>query len=158
MSFILFVLVNATLFLRPAELAPELTNLPFGIYEALILSCLALSLPQILGYHLRRTQVAIFQHFSRTVAAKEDITPGLFGMLQVIAANSGIGQSRLAETMEVDRSTIVKVVDQCSACARSHKGIDVNVFVVEDVDITGGLVGVVSPDHTLPGFRGPASC
>jgi DNA-binding MarR family transcriptional regulator len=69
-------------------------------------------LPQILGYHLRRTQVAIFQHFSRSVAAKEDITPGLFGMLQVIAVNSGIGQSRLAEMMEVDRSTIVKVVDQ----------------------------------------------
>ncbi len=69
-------------------------------------------LPQILGYHLRRTQVAIFQHFSRTVAAKENITPGLFGMLQVIAANPGLGQSRLAEMMEVDRSTIVKVVDQ----------------------------------------------
>jgi DNA-binding MarR family transcriptional regulator len=69
-------------------------------------------LPQILGYHLRRTQVAIFRHFSRTVAAKEDITPGLLGMLQVIAANPGLAQSRLAEAMEVDRSTIVKVVDQ----------------------------------------------
>jgi DNA-binding MarR family transcriptional regulator len=33
-------------------------------------------------------------------------------MLQVIAANPGLGQSRLAEAMEVDRSTIVKVVDQ----------------------------------------------
>jgi len=69
-------------------------------------------LPQIIGYHLRRTQVAIFQHFSRTVAAEEHITPGLFGMLHVIAANPGLGQSRLAEAMEVDRSTIVKVVDQ----------------------------------------------
>lgn len=69
-------------------------------------------LPQILGYHLRRTQVAIFRHFSRTVAAEEDITPGLLGMLQVIAANPGLGQSRLAQAMEVDRSTIVKVVDQ----------------------------------------------
>ncbi len=72
-------------------------------------------LPQILGYHLRRTQVAIFEHFSKTVAAKEDITPGLFGMLQVIAANAGLAQSRLAEAMEVDRSTIVKVVDQLEA-------------------------------------------
>jgi len=69
-------------------------------------------LPQILGYHLRRTQVAIFRHFSRTVSTDEDITPGLFGMLQVIAANPGLGQSRLAEAMEVDRSAIVKVVDQ----------------------------------------------
>jgi DNA-binding MarR family transcriptional regulator len=72
-------------------------------------------LPQILGYHLRRTQVAIFRHFSRTVSTEEDITPGLFGMLQVIAANPGLGQSRLAEAMEVDRSTIVKVVDQLEA-------------------------------------------
>lgn len=69
-------------------------------------------LPGILGYHLRRTQVAIFRHFSRTVAAQEDITPGLFGMLHVIAINPGLGQSRLAEAMEVDRSAIVKVVDQ----------------------------------------------
>jgi len=69
-------------------------------------------LPQVLGYHLRRTQVAIFRHFSRTVAAQENITPGLLGMLQVIAANPGLAQSRLAEAMEVDRSTIVKVVDQ----------------------------------------------
>lgn len=72
-------------------------------------------LPQVLGYHLRRTQVAIFRHFSRTVAAKADITPGLLGMLQVIAANPGLAQSRLAEAMEVDRSTIVKVVDQLQA-------------------------------------------
>jgi DNA-binding MarR family transcriptional regulator len=69
-------------------------------------------LPHILGYHLRRTQVAIFRHFSRTVSTEENITPGLFGMLQVIAANPGLGQSRLAEAMEVDRSAIVKVVDQ----------------------------------------------
>lgn len=72
-------------------------------------------LPQIIGYHLRRTQVAIFQHFSRTVGAEENITPGLFGMLHVIAVNPGLGQSRLAEAMGVDRSTIVKVVDQLEA-------------------------------------------
>lgn len=72
-------------------------------------------LPQVLGYHLRRTQVAIFRHFARTVAAETGITPGLLGMLQVIAANPGLAQSRLAEAMEVDRSTIVKVVDQLEA-------------------------------------------
>lgn len=69
-------------------------------------------LPQVLGYHLRRTQVAIFRHFARTVAATTGITPGLLGMLQVIEANPGLAQSRLAEAMEVDRSAIVKVVDQ----------------------------------------------
>ena len=69
-------------------------------------------LPRLLGYHLRRTQVAVFKHFAETVAVVEDMTPGLFGMLQVIAANPGLSQSRLAEAMGVDRSTIVKVVRQ----------------------------------------------
>lgn len=69
-------------------------------------------LPQILGNHLRRAQVAIFRHFSRTVAAEEDITPGLLGILLLIAANPGLGQTRLAEAMAVDRSATFKVVNQ----------------------------------------------
>jgi DNA-binding MarR family transcriptional regulator len=69
-------------------------------------------LPDLLGYHLRRAQTAVFKHFGEEVGAEEDITPGLFGMLQVIAANSGLAQSRLAEAMEVDRSTIVTAIDQ----------------------------------------------
>lgn len=69
-------------------------------------------LPQVLGYHLRRAQMAAFKHFARTVTADEGVTPGLFGMLQVIAANAGLTQNRLAEVMEVDRSAIFKVVNQ----------------------------------------------
>jgi DNA-binding MarR family transcriptional regulator len=69
-------------------------------------------LPDLLGYHLRRAQTALFKDFGEVVGAEEDITPGLFGMLQVIAANPGLAQSRLAEAMDVDRSTIVTVVDQ----------------------------------------------
>lgn len=64
-----------------------------------------------LGFHLRRAQVAAFKHFAQSVTAQEGITPGLYGMLQVIANNSGLSQSRLAEVMEVDRSSIVKVVN-----------------------------------------------
>ncbi|MAX37844.1 O-antigen ligase family protein [Gimesia sp.] len=44
-AYILFLLVNITLFLRPAELIPALANLP--IYEVLILSSFFLSLDQI---------------------------------------------------------------------------------------------------------------
>jgi len=69
-------------------------------------------LPKLLGHHLRRTQMAIFRHFADSIGMVEDITPGLFGMLQVIAANPGLSQSRLAEAMGVDRSTIVKVIAQ----------------------------------------------
>lgn len=69
-------------------------------------------LPSLLGYHLRRAQVAAFRHFARSVTAEVDITPSLFGMLQVIAANPGLTPSGLAEAMGVDRSAIVKVVNQ----------------------------------------------
>lgn len=43
MRFFLFILVNAVLFVRPAELIPELDGAP--IYEAAILACLAVSVP-----------------------------------------------------------------------------------------------------------------
>lgn len=69
-------------------------------------------LNELIGYHLRRAQVAIFKHFSQTVGAAEAITPGLLGMLEMISANPGLSQSRLAEAMEVDRSTIVTTIDQ----------------------------------------------
>jgi len=47
LDFALFILLNATLFLRPAELVPALGELP--IYEAVILSCLAVSSSALLG-------------------------------------------------------------------------------------------------------------
>jgi DNA-binding MarR family transcriptional regulator len=72
-------------------------------------------LPQLLGFHLRRSQTAIFDHFREFVTPEDSITPGLFGMLEVIAANEGLAQSELAKAMGVDRSTIVKVIDQLEA-------------------------------------------
>ena len=72
-------------------------------------------LPALLGYHLRRAQTAVFKHFAQAVGAEEDLTPGLFGMLQLIAANPGLCQSRLAEAMGVDRSTIVSVLHRLEA-------------------------------------------
>jgi hypothetical protein len=47
LAFFLFILVNSTVFLRPAEIVPELIGLP--IYEMLIFSCLFLSLPSVSG-------------------------------------------------------------------------------------------------------------
>src|SRR5260370_8686708 len=45
--FFLFVLLNAVLFIRQAEIMPELTGLP--IYEWVILACLAVSIPGVLA-------------------------------------------------------------------------------------------------------------
>jgi putative inorganic carbon (hco3(-)) transporter len=45
-GFFLFLLVNAALFVRPAEIVPALVG--WNIYEFLILACLALSIPAVL--------------------------------------------------------------------------------------------------------------
>ena len=45
MAFYLFILLNAVLFFRPAELVPALEGAP--IYESVILMCLAVSVPAI---------------------------------------------------------------------------------------------------------------
>lgn len=67
-------------------------------------------LPNLIGYHLRRTQSAVFRHFMQTVG-DHDITPGHFGILVLIDANPGLSQSMLAAALNVDRSSIVPAID-----------------------------------------------
>ena len=65
----------------------------------------------LLGYHLRRAQIAVFQHFTETMGAVE-ITPGQFGMLSVINTNRGLSQTQLGHALGIDRSTIVAMIDR----------------------------------------------
>jgi DNA-binding MarR family transcriptional regulator len=71
-------------------------------------------LPTLLGYQLRRAQIAVFQDFARAMA-DFDITPGRFGVLEVIAANGGLSQSELGAILGIDRSTVVAVIDRLEA-------------------------------------------
>ena len=51
-------------------------------------------LPGLIGYNLRKAQTAVFQDFS--VCLKDcDITPGQFGVLVLIQANTGLNQTAL---------------------------------------------------------------
>jgi DNA-binding MarR family transcriptional regulator len=68
-------------------------------------------LPDILGYHLRRAQSAVFQDFAATMDGA-NVTPGQFGVLALIEANAGLSQTRLAEILGIDRSTLVAVIDK----------------------------------------------
>lgn len=71
-------------------------------------------LPDLIGYQLRLTQLAVFGDFAGDL--KEfDISPGRFGVLVLIAANPGLTQSRLAQATHLDRSTMVAVIDQLEA-------------------------------------------
>ena len=68
-------------------------------------------LPQLVGYHLRLAQIATFRDFAETLG-DQDITPSLFGTLVVIDANRGLKQSDLARAIQLDRSTVVTVIDK----------------------------------------------
>lgn len=68
-------------------------------------------LPTLLGYQLRRAQLAVFENFAEVVGASE-LTPGQFGVLVVIEANPGLSQTRLGNALGVDRSTVVAVIDR----------------------------------------------
>jgi DNA-binding MarR family transcriptional regulator len=64
----------------------------------------------LIGYHLRRAQVAFYQHFAATAGA-QGVTPGQLGVLAVIDANPGLSQTRLGSALGIDRSTVVGVID-----------------------------------------------
>ena len=71
-------------------------------------------LPQLLGYRLRLAQQAVFRDFAASV---HGLSPGRVGLLIYIEANPGVTQSRLAEAVGRDRSTMVGVLDQLEARA-----------------------------------------
>ena len=68
-------------------------------------------LPNLVGYNLRKAQVAVFQSFQAAVAP-HDITPGQFGVLIMIKENEGLSQSDLGAAVGIDRSTMVAVIDR----------------------------------------------
>lgn len=71
-------------------------------------------LPDLVGYVLRRAQVAVYQDFARTVGSL-DIRPAQFAALVVIGANPGLNQTSLAATLGIDRSGVVVLIDALEA-------------------------------------------
>lgn len=68
-------------------------------------------LPNLLGYQLRRAQIAAFQHFAATVG-QAGITPGWYGLMVLVANNEGLSQTRLARALAIDGSTMVAMIDR----------------------------------------------
>lgn len=71
-------------------------------------------LPGLIGYQLRLAQLAVFGDFAAELK-DSDISPGRFGVLVLISANPGMTQSLLASATQLDRSTMVAVIDQLEA-------------------------------------------
>ena len=81
------------------------------------------ALPQLLGYRLRLAQQAVFRDFAESV---HGLSPGRVGLLIYIDANPGVTQSRLAEAVRRDRSTMVGVLDELEgrALIERRRGTD----------------------------------
>jgi DNA-binding MarR family transcriptional regulator len=74
-------------------------------------------LPGLIGYQLRLAQRAIFADFAEAVQ-DAGISPGLFGILVIIDANTGLTQQALANAAHLDRSSVVTVIDKLE-----HRGL-----------------------------------
>ena len=73
-------------------------------------------LTSLIGYQVRRAQVAVFQHFAAAFAELQ-LTPGQLGALVLIRDNPGLSQSTLGTALGVDRSTVVPLIDRLEARA-----------------------------------------
>lgn len=68
-------------------------------------------LNSLVGYRLRRAQLAYFENFAATCAG-QGVTPGLFGILAIVRNNPGLTQTAVAQAIETDRSAMVAAVDK----------------------------------------------
>lgn len=69
------------------------------------------TLPNHIGYAVRRAQIAIFQKIIDRMAAL-DIRPGQFSVLTVIGANPGLKQIAISEALGIRRPNLVAMVGE----------------------------------------------
>src|SRR3954469_17865776 len=84
---------------RPAEPAPALDLGP---------------LPGLVGYVLRRAQLAVFQDFVDTMATV-DIRPGQFSVLLLIAINPGVSQTEISEALSIKPTNLAVLLNGLQA-------------------------------------------
>lgn len=65
----------------------------------------------LLGYMLRRAQLAVFQDFLQTMRG-HDLRPAQFSVLAIIGANPGLKQSRVSEALGINRANFVALLDE----------------------------------------------
>jgi DNA-binding MarR family transcriptional regulator len=68
------------------------------------------ALPHVVGYMLRRAQLAVFQDFLRSYA-EVDIRPAQYAVLTVIERNPGLRQSQVSAALGIKRANLVALLD-----------------------------------------------
>lgn len=69
------------------------------------------ALEGFVGFHLRVAQIQVFRDFERALA-DQGVTPASFSVLEVLRANPGTTQTRLAHAVHLDRSSVVPLLDK----------------------------------------------
>jgi DNA-binding MarR family transcriptional regulator len=83
-------------------------------------------LPGMIGYVLRRAQLATFQDFMRAFA-EVDIRPAQFAVLAIIENNPGLKQSQVSAALGIKRTNLVALLD-----ALEERGLAERLSVVGD--------------------------
>ena len=68
-------------------------------------------LPNLLGYNVRRAQIAMWRDLARSVGDLK-VRPGEFSLMILVETNPGIAQIELANQLDVDKATIVGLVNE----------------------------------------------
>ncbi len=68
-------------------------------------------LPDLIGYALRRAQVAVFEDFHRSMAG-EDIRTAQFSVLQVLKRNPGLRQTHVSAALGIKTTNFVPLFDE----------------------------------------------
>src|SRR3954470_2715873 len=68
-------------------------------------------LPDLIGYVLRRAQLAVFQDFFAAFTPF-DIRPAQFSVLTIIERNPGLTQTKVAEALGIKRTNFVGMLDE----------------------------------------------
>jgi DNA-binding MarR family transcriptional regulator len=87
--------------------AANMADSPSRAILGLDLDCL----PSLLGFNIRRAQIALWRDFNRNVA-EGYVRPGIFSALLLANANPGIAQIEIGNQLGIDKASVVSLVDR----------------------------------------------
>jgi len=68
-------------------------------------------LDAILGFHIRLAHSVVYRHFTETFSML-DLTQKQVSVLWLIQANAGIGQAEIGRRLQIDRATVMAIVNR----------------------------------------------
>ena len=100
--------------IAPARCRCQLTRENPAVPSPLTPGLVPGALADTIGYRLRVAQLAAYRRFEATLAPY-GAAPRYFGLLAIIGQHPGQAQSRLAESISVQRSSLVAIIDRLAA-------------------------------------------